>query len=96
MKSNAVVVIPTFNERENIEALVQSLLEHSEGVDILIVDDNSPDGTGEIADTLASRHEEVHVLHRQEKNGLGRAYCDGFAWALERHYEFLLEMDGDS
>ena len=95
MKSNAVVVIPTFNERENIESLVQSLLEQSEGVDILIVDDNSPDGTGDIADTLASTHREVHVLHRQEKNGLGRAYCDGFAWALERHYEFLLEMDGD-
>ncbi len=95
MKSNAVVVIPTFNERENIEALVESLLAESERVDVLIVDDNSPDGTGDIADSLAAKHTGVHVLHRKEKDGLGRAYCDGFEWALERHYEFLMEMDGD-
>jgi dolichol-phosphate mannosyltransferase len=95
MKAKAVVVIPTFNERENIESLVECLLASSESVDVLIVDDNSPDGTGEIADQLSVLHSGVHVLHRQKKNGLGRAYCDGFAWALDRHYEFLLEMDGD-
>lgn len=95
MKAKAVVVIPTFNERDNIESLVECLLSPSEGVDVLIVDDNSPDGTGEIADRLSEIYSGVHVLHRQKKNGLGRAYCDGFAWALDRHYEFLLEMDGD-
>jgi dolichol-phosphate mannosyltransferase len=59
------------------------------------VDDASPDGTGRIADELAARHSAIHVLHRQHKNGLGRAYCDGFAWALARGYELVLEMDGD-
>jgi len=59
------------------------------------VDDNSPDGTGQVADALAARHPAVHVLHRPGKEGLGRAYCAGFAWALARHYEFIFEMDGD-
>ena len=95
MNSKAIVVIPTFNERENIEMLVDRLLSSSKEVDALIVDDNSPDGTGKLADGMASRHSGVHVLHRQRKDGLGRAYCDGFAWALKRNYEFLLEMDGD-
>ena len=95
MKGRALVVIPTFNERENLESVVASLLENSENVDVLIVDDNSPDGTGQLADELARQRSEVHVIHRQEKNGLGRAYCEGFAWALARDYEFLLEMDGD-
>ncbi len=95
MKSKAVVVVPTFNERENIELLVDSLLSSAGGADALIVDDNSPDGTGELADGLAAKHAGIHVLHRRKKDGLGRAYCDGFSWALERGYEFLLEMDGD-
>lgn len=95
MNSKAVVVIPTFNERENIEILVDSLLSSSKGVDALIVDDNSPDGTGKLADDMASKCAGVHVLHREQKDGLGRAYCDGFAWALKRNYDFLLEMDGD-
>ena len=95
MNSKAIVVIPTFNECENIESLVDCLLSATDGVDVLIVDDNSPDGTGEIADSLASQNSGVHVLHRREKNGLGRAYCDGFAWALDRDYELMLEMDGD-
>ena len=64
-------------------------------VDLLVVDDNSPDGTGKIADELAAKHPEIHVLHRAEKNGLGRAYIAGFKWALERGYEFIFEMDGD-
>jgi dolichol-phosphate mannosyltransferase len=64
-------------------------------VDLLVVDDNSPDGTGKLADELAAKHPEVHVLHRAEKNGLGRAYLAGFKWALERGYEFVFEMDGD-
>ncbi len=95
MKAEAVVVIPTFNEKDNLESLVERVLEVAPGVDVLVVDDNSPDGTGEIADRLAATHEAVNVLHRKVKNGLGRAYCDGFAWALERDYQFMMEMDGD-
>jgi dolichol-phosphate mannosyltransferase len=64
-------------------------------VEVLVVDDNSPDGTGRLADEIAAQESKVHVLHRQEKNGLGRAYCAGFAWALERDFEFIFEMDGD-
>ena len=64
-------------------------------VDLLVVDDNSPDGTGKVADGLAAKHPQIHVLHRAEKDGLGRAYCAGFAWALDRDYEYTFEMDGD-
>jgi len=64
-------------------------------VEVLVVDDNSPDGTGKVADEIAAKNPMVHVLHRQEKDGLGRAYCAGFAWALQRDFEFILEMDGD-
>jgi len=64
-------------------------------VDLLVVDDNSPDGTGKIADDLSAKHSSIHVLHRNEKNGLGRAYIAGFKWALERGYEFVFELDGD-
>jgi dolichol-phosphate mannosyltransferase len=64
-------------------------------VELLVVDDGSPDGTGEIADALAAKHPSIHVLHRKEKNGLGRAYLAGFAWALERDYDLIMEMDGD-
>jgi dolichol-phosphate mannosyltransferase len=64
-------------------------------VDLLVVDDNSPDGTGKLADELAAKHPSIQVLHRSEKNGLGRAYIAGFKWALEREYEFIFQMDGD-
>jgi dolichol-phosphate mannosyltransferase len=90
-----LVIVPTYNERENLPPLVQRLLALPIPVDLLIVDDNSPDGTGQLADELAKRHPNVQVMHRAEKNGLGRAYCAGFAWALERDYECILEMDGD-
>lgn len=90
-----LVIVPTYNERDNLPPLVAKLLALPARLELLVVDDNSPDGTGKIADELAARHPEVHVLHRQVKNGLGRAYCDGFAWALERDYEFVFEMDGD-
>lgn len=90
-----LVIVPTYNERDNLPPLVAKLLALPARLDLLVVDDNSPDGTGKIADELAARHPEVHVLHRKVKNGLGRAYCDGFAWALERNYEFVFEMDGD-
>ena len=93
--NQTLIVVPTYNERENLPRMAQRLLSLPVKVDMLVVDDNSPDGTGRIADELASKHPEIHVLHRSEKNGLGRAYLDGFKWALERGYEFVFEMDGD-
>ena len=88
-----LVIVPTYNERDNLPGIVEALGKLS--VDMLVVDDNSPDGTGAMADEFAEKHEYVHVLHRKEKNGLGRAYCAGFEWALENDYEFVFEMDGD-
>lgn len=95
MEAKALVIVPTYNERDNLPPLVAKLLSLPVEVDLLVVDDNSPDGTGQIADDLAAKHPQVKVLHRSEKNGLGRAYCAGFAWALERGYEYIMEMDGD-
>src|SRR3954451_18534392 len=94
--NKTLVVVPTYNERDNLPPLSQRLLNLSVPVDLLVVDDNSPDGTGKIADDLAAKHPFIHVLHRTEKNGLGRAYIAGFKWALERSYEFIFEMDCDS
>lgn len=93
--NNTLIVMPTFNERENLPRMVARLLALPVKVDLLVVDDNSPDGTGKLADELAAKHPEVHVLHRAEKNGLGRAYLAGFKWALQQGYEFIFEMDGD-
>lgn len=92
--NETLVIIPTFNEIENIEAIVDRVLASADA-DILIVDDSSPDGTGEVADALAERHTQVNVLHRTEKNGLGGAYLAGFAWGLEHDYWALVEMDAD-
>src|SRR5688572_28690654 len=93
--NTTLIVMPTYNERENLPLMVQRLLALPVKVDLLVVDDNSPDGTGKLADELAAQHPEVQVLHRAEKNGLGRAYLAGFKWALARGYEFVFEMDGD-
>jgi dolichol-phosphate mannosyltransferase len=93
--NKTLVVVPTFNERENLPLLAQRILALPVPVDILVVDDNSPDGTGKLADELAARNPALHVLHRSEKNGLGRAYIAGFKWALEQGYEFVFELDGD-
>jgi dolichol-phosphate mannosyltransferase len=93
--NRTLVVVPTYNERDNLPPLAQRLLGLSVGVDLLVVDDNSPDGTGKIADELSGKHPSIHVLHRNEKNGLGRAYIAGFKWALEHGYEFVFELDGD-
>jgi dolichol-phosphate mannosyltransferase len=93
--NKTLIVMPTYNERENLPRMAQRLLDLPLKVDLLVVDDNSPDGTGILADELAAKHPNVHVLHRAEKNGLGRAYIAGFKWALERDYEFVFEMDGD-
>lgn len=93
--SKSLVVVPTYNERDNLPLVLERLLAIRPPVDVLIVDDNSPDGTGKLADEMALKNPSIHVLHREEKRGLGRAYCAGFAWALQRDYEFILEMDGD-
>ncbi len=91
-----LVVMPTFNERENLPRIVPLVLEQSDEVHVLVVDDDSPDGTGEIADDLARRSDgRVHVLHRTSKDGLGRAYIAGFKWGLERDYARFCEMDAD-
>jgi dolichol-phosphate mannosyltransferase len=90
-----LVIIPTYNERENITPLVERVRSLGLPLDLLVVDDNSTDGTGPIADELATRTPGMHVLHRNVKDGLGRAYCAGFTWALERDYELIFEMDGD-
>jgi len=95
MSSKTLVIVPTYNERDNLPPLAARLLALPVPCDVLVVDDNSPDGTGEVADALAAKHPQIHVLHRAEKDGLGRAYCAGFAWALERDYQFTFEMDGD-
>ena len=91
--NQTLVIVPTYNERDNLPGIVEALGKLP--VDMLVVDDNSPDGTGDMADEFAAKHEYVHVLHRKDKIGLGRAYCDGFEWALKNDYENIFEMDGD-
>jgi len=90
-----LVIMPTFNESGNILNAVSNLFAHNPNVDLLIVDDSSPDGTGKIADSLAKEDKRISVLHRLGKDGLGAAYIAGFGWAFERDYEFLVEMDAD-
>ncbi len=94
-----LVILPTYNERDNLPAVVAAIAEVRTQTpatgDVLVVDDNSPDGTGDIADALAREHDWVHVLHRPGKQGLGQAYIAGFRWALERDYSHILEMDCD-
>ncbi|GAA2576262.1 polyprenol monophosphomannose synthase [Actinomadura fulvescens] len=90
-----VVIIPTFNERENLPLIVKRVRAATPDVDVLVVDDNSPDGTGELADRIAADDPKVHVLHRTAKDGLGAAYIAGFRWALERGYDVMVEMDAD-
>jgi dolichol-phosphate mannosyltransferase len=91
----ALVIIPTYNERENIARLVPEVLAQDPRIDVLIIDDASPDGTGEIADGLAAADPRVSVLHRRGKLGLGTAYIEGFRWGLARGYAYLFEMDAD-
>jgi dolichol-phosphate mannosyltransferase len=95
VSDRALVVVPTYNERLNLPVIVPAILQQDPRIDVLVVDDNSPDGTGAIADGLAAESPRVHVLHRTAKQGLGKAYLAGFTWALERHYDFVIEMDAD-
>src|SRR5262249_21288326 len=92
---SVLVIIPTYNERDNLAQIVRAVHDHLPEADVLVVDDNSPDGTGELADNLASQDRQVHVLPREGKQGLGTAYIAGFRWALERDYQFVFEMDAD-
>jgi len=90
-----LVVIPTYNEADNVRGIVERVRRAVPGADLLIADDNSPDGTGAIADELAARDRHVHVLHRPGKQGLGAAYLAGFSWAREQEYDAVVEMDAD-
>ncbi|WP_226963839.1 polyprenol monophosphomannose synthase [Nostocoides sp. F2B08] len=90
-----VVLIPTYNEREALPGTLDRLRAEVPTVDIVVLDDNSPDGTGAVADAYAARDPQIHVLHREGKEGLGRAYLHGFAWALAQGYDVLVEMDAD-
>ncbi|BAH38654.1 putative polyprenol-phosphate mannosyltransferase [Gemmatimonas aurantiaca T-27] len=94
-EERGVVIVPTYNESENITRIVPRILDQDPRLEVLVVDDNSPDGTGQLADELAAENPRVHVLHRPGKEGLGRAYLAGFAWALARDYAYIFEMDAD-
>ncbi|NBT46269.1 MAG: polyprenol monophosphomannose synthase [Actinobacteria bacterium] len=90
-----LVIMPTYNESGNIEKSVELLFKFNQDIDLLIVDDNSPDGTGRIAEQLSKQSNRIHVLHREGKSGLGAAYLAGFDWGFTKNYEFLVEMDAD-
>jgi len=91
----AVVIIPTYNEGRNIKSLVKEILTLYPGIQILIIDDNSPDGTGVLADSLSKEQEGVYVIHRPKKLGLGSAYKEGFDWAIKKSFDYILQMDAD-
>ena len=91
----ALVIIPTYNERDNLGPITAAVLKTDPRVDILVVDDNSPDGTGQLADELALKEPRIKVLHREKKQGLGKAYLHAFRWALEHSYQYIIEMDAD-
>lgn len=91
----ALVIVPTYNERENLGRLVPLILAQDERLEVLIIDDASPDGTGALADEIADDEPRLHVMHREGKLGLGTAYIAGFKWGLERDYDIFFEMDAD-
>ncbi len=92
---NSIIVIPTYNEKDNIAPLVKEILRVAPDTGILIVDDNSPDGTGRIADELSKKHNQIMVLHKEKKEGLGKAYIAGFKEALKINPDYILQMDAD-
>ncbi len=95
MAERFLVILPTYNESENLSQIVPAILEQDPRLEVLVVDDNSPDGTGQLADQLVAAFARVNVLHRPGKEGLGKAYLAGFRWGIERKYDRLLEMDAD-
>ncbi len=95
MSERALVIVPTYNERDNIARLIGQVLAQDPRLDMLVVDDGSPDGTGEIVERIVAQNSRVHLLQRPGKMGLGTAYLAGFKWALERDYAYVFEMDAD-
>ncbi|MDO5671912.1 MAG: polyprenol monophosphomannose synthase [Actinomycetaceae bacterium] len=93
--SEVLVIIPTYNEVESLPLILKRLFDAVRDIHVLVVDDNSPDGTGELAEGMSRDDPRIHVLHRTQKEGLGPAYLAGFAWAMERHYSHVVEMDAD-
>ncbi len=91
----ALIIFPTYNEKENIEKIIKAVLPLDSRLEILVVDDNSPDGTGQIADNLAAAEARIHTMHREKKEGLGRAYIAGFKWGIDKKYDYIFEMDAD-
>jgi dolichol-phosphate mannosyltransferase len=91
----SLIVVPTYNERDNVQDIARRFLEALPETDLLFVDDNSPDGTGALLDDMAAADKRIHVMHRAGKLGLGTAYVEGFTWGLERGYDYLWEMDAD-
>ncbi|GBD33360.1 MAG: dolichyl-phosphate beta-D-mannosyltransferase [Gemmatimonadales bacterium] len=95
MSERALVIIPTYNEAANIRQLIPKVLEQDPRIEVLVVDDNSPDGTGDLVEEIARSEPRVHLMRRPGKGGLGTAYIAGFRWALERKYDYIFEMDAD-
>jgi len=95
LADRALVIVPTYNERFNIARLIPAVLAQDPSLEMLVVDDASPDGTGGVVDAIAANNDRVHVIHREGKLGLGTAYIAGFRWALERKYDLIFEMDAD-
>jgi len=95
MNSRVLVIIPTYNEKENIERIIEAILKICPSCDVLVVDDNSPDGTGSIVKSIRRRTERVHLIERKKKSGLGTAYIAGFRFGLKEGYDYLFEMDAD-
>ena len=95
MSEKALVIIPTYNEKDNVLSIVEQVLEQNAVLEVLVVDDNSPDGTGELVDGLCAENPRVHVIHREGKLGLGTAYVAGFKWAIDAGYDYIFEMDAD-
>lgn len=93
--NESLVIIPTYDEKDNVRPIASAVHDIYPGADILFVDDNSPDGTGQIVDEMCKEDSRIQILHHGAKNGLGRAYISGFKWGLEREYKYLMEMDAD-
>ncbi|MCK5124928.1 MAG: polyprenol monophosphomannose synthase [candidate division Zixibacteria bacterium] len=91
----ALIIFPTYNEKDNIEKIVKAVLDVDSRINVLVVDDNSPDGTGDIVDGMVAEDNRINVEHRPGKAGLGTAYIHGFKWAIERKYDYIFEMDAD-
>lgn len=94
-KGKALIIFPTYNEKENIGSIIKSVLEVDPRIEVLVVDDNSPDGTGRLVAKMAKSNEKLHIIHREKKMGLGSAYIEGFDYALRNGYDYIFEMDAD-